>query len=85
MGQRGEHFLSNPVLLSPRPMQRVHCRRAEPLSQCSAERVQGLPFGSVVKNPPANARRPGFNPWSRKILRAAEQLSPCATTVETVL
>ena len=33
----------------------------------------GLPGGSVVKNPPANAgdhlqcRRPGFDPWFRKI------------------
>ena len=27
----------------------------------------------------------GFDPWSGRILRAAEQLSPCTTTPETVL
>ena len=27
----------------------------------------------------------GFEPWSRKIPHAAEQLSPCATTTEPVL
>ena len=32
----------------------------------------------MVKNPPANAG------WSRKIPHAAEQLSPCATTIEPV-
>ena len=29
-------------------------------------RSQGFPGGSVVKNPPA-MRRPGFDPWVRKI------------------
>ena len=33
--------------------------------------------GSVVKNPPANARDV-FDPWSGKIPHAVEQLSPCA-------
>ena len=41
-----------------------------------------FPGGPVVKNPPANA---GFEPWSRKIPYAVEQLSPCATTTEPVL
>ena len=27
----------------------------------------GFPCGSVVKNPPANCRRPAFNPWVGKI------------------
>ena len=27
----------------------------------------------------------GFEPWSRKIPRAVEQLSPCATTTEPAL
>ena len=42
----------------------------------------------MVKNPPANAgrcRRLRFVPWSRKIPHAAEQLSPCPTTIEPVL
>jgi len=29
--------------------------------------VLGFPGGSVVKNLPANAGGPGFNPWVRKI------------------
>ena len=42
----------------------------------------------MVKNPPANAGRCGrlrFDPWSRKIPHAAEQLSPFPTTIEPVL
>ena len=35
----------------------------------------GIP---VVKNLPANAGDTGFDPWSRKIPRASEQLSLCA-------
>ena len=45
----------------------------------------GFPGGAVVKNPPANAGGHGFDPWSRKIPHAAEQLSLCATTTEPVL
>jgi len=41
----------------------------------------GFPGGSVVKNPPANAGD-SFNPWSRKIPHAIEQISPCTTTTE---
>ena len=44
--------------------------------------TSGLPFGSVVRNPPANYRGPRFNPWSGRISRAEGQLSPCATTME---
>ena len=29
--------------------------------------MSGFPGGSVVKSPPANAGRPGFDPWVRKI------------------
>ena len=36
----------------------------------------------VVTNVPCNA---GFDPWSGKIPRATEQLSPCAKTTESVL
>ena len=45
----------------------------------------GFPGGAVVKNPPANARRHGFEPWSGKIPHAAEQLSPCDATTEPAL
>ena len=45
----------------------------------------GFPSGPVVKNPPANAGDQGFNPWSGKIPRAAEQLSLCTTTTEPAL
>ena len=34
------------------------------------------------KNLPANAGDTEFDPWSGKILHAAEQLSPCAKTTE---
>ena len=43
-----------------------------------------FPGGLVVENPPANAGD-GFDPWSRKIPYAVEQLSPCAITIEPVL
>ena len=34
-----------------------------------------FPGGSVVKNLPANAKRYGFDPWSRRIPHATEQLN----------
>ena len=43
-----------------------------------------FPGGTVVKNPPANAGGHGFEPWSRKIPHAVEQLSPSTTTTEPV-
>ena len=46
---------------------------------------EDFPGGAVVKNPPANARGHGVEPWSGKIPHAAEQLSPCTTTTEPVL
>ena len=47
---------------------------------------QDFPGGTVVRNPPANARdMTDFDPWSGKIPQATEQLSPCATTTEPVL
>ena len=55
------------------------CLRAED----QKARVLGLPGGPVVKNPLAIAGD-RFNPWSRKIPYAAEQLSLCATTAEPV-
>ena len=39
----------------------------------------------MVKNLPANARGCGFDPWSRKIPHAMEQLSQCTTTIQPVL
>ena len=44
-----------------------------------------FPGGSVVKNPPANAGENRFDPWSRKVPHAVEQLSPWATTTEPAL
>ena len=40
------------------------------------ERKQGLPGGAVVKNSACQRRGHGFEPWSRRIAHAAEQLSP---------
>ena len=49
--------------------------------------VLDFPGGAVVKNPPANARDTGSNPGpgGSRMPHAAEQLSPCATTVEPAL
>ena len=47
------------------------------------EDILDFPGGVVVKNLPANAEDTGLIPCrSGKILRAAEQRSPCATTTE---
>ena len=43
-----------------------------------------FPGGTVVKNPPANARDTGSNRGPGRFLQAAEQLSPCATTTEAL-
>ena len=41
----------------------------------------GLAGGTVVENPPCNARDMGLIPgWGSKIPHASEQLSSCATT-----
>ena len=39
----------------------------------------------MVKNLPANAEDNRFNPWSRKIPHAAEQLNMFAVTIEPLL
>ena len=39
----------------------------------------------MIKNLPANAEDNRFNPWSRTIPRAAEQLNLFAVTIEPVL
>ena len=46
--------------------------------------AQDFPGGSVVKSPPANEgfRDTGFDPRSKKMPHAAEQLSPRATSAE---
>ena len=48
-------------------------------------KTQDFPGGAVVKNPPANAGDTGSSPRSGKIPHATEQLSPYATTTESVL
>ena len=79
MGQRGERFLSNPVLPSPKAravwtlqagwtVEPVLCRK----------RVQGLPWWLSGKESTCRCQETRFTPWSRKIPRAAEQPSPCA-------
>ena len=45
----------------------------------------GLPWWLSGKESTCQCRRHGFDPWSGKIARAVEQLSPCATTAEPVL
>ena len=46
----------------------------------------GFPGGWLSgKESACQCRRHGFDPWPMKILRAAEKLSPRATTIEPVL
>ena len=44
-----------------------------------------FPGGPVVKSLPASAGDTGLIPWSQKISHATGQLSPRATTTESVL
>ena len=47
--------------------------------------LETFPGGSVVKNPPCNAGDMGSIPgWGTKIPHAMEQISPQATSTETV-
>ena len=45
----------------------------------------GLPWCHSGWEAACQCRGHGFDPWSGKILHAAEQLGPCATTAEPVL
>ena len=45
----------------------------------------GLPKWLNVKESTFKCRRHGFDPWSREILQAVEQISLSATTIEPVL
>ena len=45
----------------------------------------GLPWWLSGEDSAGQCRRHGFDPWSRKIPHAVEQLSPCAKTIEPVL
>ena len=47
--------------------------------------TDGLSWWLSGKESAGQCRRHGFDPWSRKILHVAEQLSPCPTTIEPVL
>ena len=42
--------------------------------------IWGFPGGAVEST--CQCRGHGFEPWSREITHATEQLSPCATTTE---
>ena len=45
----------------------------------------GLPWWLSGKESTCQWRRHGFNSWSGKIPHAVEQISPCTTTIDTVL
>ena len=45
----------------------------------------GTPWWLSGKESTCQCRRNGFDPWSRKIPHATEQLNPCATTTAPVL
>jgi len=53
--------------------------------QKQKRQLMGLPWWFSGKESTCQCRRHGFNPWSREIPHAMEQLSPCTTTVEPVL
>ena len=46
--------------------------------------IQGLPWWLSGKEPACQCRRQEFDPWSGKIPRATEQLSPCSTAIGPV-
>ena len=46
------------------------------------KKIRGLPWWFSDLESACQCRGHGFEPWSRKIPHAAEQLSPCATTTE---
>ena len=48
-------------------------------------KVPGLPWWRSGWESACQCRGHGFEPWSRRIPHAAEQLSPCATATEPVL
>ena len=48
-------------------------------------RFIGRPWWLSDKESSCQCRRHRFDPWSRKIPHATEQLNPCATTTEPVL
>ena len=47
--------------------------------------IQGFPGGSVVKNPPANAGDTSSIPDPGRSHVPWKKISPCATTIESVL
>ena len=52
---------------------------------CGKSQSLGLPWWLSGKESAHQCRRLRFDPWSRKILHAKEQLTPLAVTVELVL
>ena len=50
------------------------------VNSCLRNELQDFPGGAVDKESACQCRGHGFEPWSRKIPHAAEQLSPRATT-----
>ena len=46
--------------------------------------MPGHPWWSSCYEPTCQCREHGFDPWSRKIPYAEEQLSPCTTTTKPV-
>ena len=59
--------------------------KKERRSQKDSGRGEGLPWWRSRQEPACQYRGHRFDPWSRKILRALEQLGPRATTTEPTL
>ena len=60
-------------------------KRVNPKCSHHKGKSTGLAWWPSDKDPTCQCMRHGFDPWSWKIPHAAEQLSPCASTVEPVL
>ena len=55
------------------------------MMQNQRRKKSGLPWGLSGKESACQCGRHGFDPWSEKIPRATEQLSPRVTTTEAML
>ena len=76
------HYLSYTILLHTLSLSLSHNHSSNILFWLKS--LSGDSLAAAVKNPSCNARdRHGFHPWSGKIPRAVELLSPGATTTET--
>ena len=71
-------FLTYSCYWSPREMRHFNNRKWQKISLKAY--VLDFSGGAVDRSLPVNTRGRRFDPWSRKSIRTAEQLNPCAAT-----